>query len=160
MKKFNSLSEMGFADNVVEDLIDWKILSKMPLSEKFIEKYVNKVNWYNISWAQKLSEKFIEKHLNEVDWYCISAFQKLSEAFIEKYSFRVNWKCIGEKQILSKEFSKKYLSQLINGLIYNKKTKLSDDNLIEFISLQKDSFNPETQVIIDIYNRKLKAHSK
>ena len=35
---------------------------------------------------QKLSEEFIEKHADEVNWNNISKYQKLSEEFIERYT--------------------------------------------------------------------------
>ena len=37
------------------------------------------------------SEDFIEKYVDKVDWYYISTYQTLSEDFIEKYSNKVNW---------------------------------------------------------------------
>src|SRR5574343_1752697 len=64
------------------------------LSEEFIEKYSDKINWHHISEFQKLSEKFIEKHCNKVNWWYISQYQKLSEEFIEKHFDNVDWKCI------------------------------------------------------------------
>ena len=36
-------------------------------------------------------ESFIEKHVDRVNWYGISRNQNLSEAFIKKYADRVNW---------------------------------------------------------------------
>ena len=35
---------------------------------------------------QKLSEVFIERHVDKVNWEYISMYQKLSEAFIERYT--------------------------------------------------------------------------
>jgi len=42
------------------------------LSEAFVEKFQNKVNWALISRHQKLSESFIEKFQDKVDWFDIS----------------------------------------------------------------------------------------
>jgi hypothetical protein len=36
------------------------------LSQEFIEKHSDKVNWCNISAYQKLSEEFIKKHINKI----------------------------------------------------------------------------------------------
>jgi len=60
------------------------------LSEKFIEKYSDKVNWVLISKYQKLSEKFIEKYKDKVNWKYISEHQKLSKSFIEKHKDKLN----------------------------------------------------------------------
>jgi len=78
------------------------------LSERFIEKHEDRVNWNWISTYQRLSEEFIEKHKDRVNWNCISQYQKLSEEFIEKHEDRVNWNWISRCQKLSKKFIEKY----------------------------------------------------
>ena len=93
------------------DKVNWYLISKyQTLSEEFIEKHKDKVYWYNISRYQTLSEDFIEKHCDEVDWYRISEYQKLSEDFIEK---------------LSEDFIEKYKDKL-NWWYISKYQKLSE----------------------------------
>lgn len=90
------------------------------LSEKFIEKHIDKVNWFNIMAYQKLSEKFIEKHNDKVDLDYISKYQKLSEKFIEKNIDKVNWDYISKYQWLSEEFiEKNKIKKLHNNWIYD-----------------------------------------
>lgn len=75
----------------------WGAISLNPnISEIFIEKYANKVNWTSVSAIHKLSEDFIERHADKVDWEYISLNQTLSEKIIEKYANKVDWSCISE----------------------------------------------------------------
>ena len=57
---------------------------------------------------QKLSEEFIERHSELVDWDLISMYQKLSEDFIERHSDLVNWNLISEYQKLSEDFIERH----------------------------------------------------
>jgi len=60
------------------------------LSEEFIEKFKDKVNWSAISIYQKLSEEFIERHADKVDWFHILNSQKhLSDKFKKKHAWRI-----------------------------------------------------------------------
>jgi hypothetical protein len=95
------------------DKINWHHISEFQkLSEKFIEKHYNKVDWYNISKKQTLSESFIEKHYDKVDWYLISLYQTLSESFIEKHYDKIDWNCISAYQTLSESFIEKHYDKV------------------------------------------------
>jgi hypothetical protein len=39
---------------------------------------------------QKLSESFIEKYIDKINWNVITACQKLSKEFIKKYNNKIN----------------------------------------------------------------------
>ena len=68
----------------------WRDISaNQHLTEAFIEKYADRVDWFCISEYQPLSEAFIAKHAEQVNWYCISVSQQLSEKFIEKHARKV-----------------------------------------------------------------------
>src|SRR3712207_7474710 len=56
---------------------------------------------------QKLSEEFIEKHANKVNWFWIGKYQKLSEAFIEKYKDKLDWEHVSKDQKLSEALDRK-----------------------------------------------------
>jgi len=71
------------------DKFDWATISRLKLSEQFIEKYKDKVDWNRISECQELSEKFIEKYKDKVNWYYISKHQKLSTEFIIKHMDKI-----------------------------------------------------------------------
>ena len=48
--------------------------------------------WELIATSKKLTETFIEKHKDKVNWYHISICQKLTETIIEKHKDKVNKK--------------------------------------------------------------------
>ena len=92
----------------IEEL--WYYISKFQdLSEKFIERHFDKIDWNCISEYQKLSEGFIDRHSKKLNWNFISIHQKLSEGFIAKHADKVDWFYISRFQKLSEEFKKKIL---------------------------------------------------
>ena len=95
------------------DKVDWIYISmRQHLSEDFIGKHADEVDWNYISVHQKLPEDFIGKHADEVDWIYISKYQKLSKDFIEKYADKVNWNYISVYQKLSEDFIEKYADKV------------------------------------------------
>ena len=84
------------------------------LSEGYIEKHSEEIDWYWVSEYQKLSERIIEKYKDKVDWCWVSSCQKLSEEFIEKYSDKVDWNYISRCQILSEGFIEKHKDKIEN----------------------------------------------
>ena len=93
---------------------------------------------------QKLSEPFIEKFQDKVNWFYISRYQKLSEPFIEKFQEKIgNWfqKPFIEKhknQKVSEPFNIEKLSEpfikkfKINLLVYFEYQKLSEPFIEKF----------------------------
>lgn len=62
-------SAVNITDNTKIDVntTDWDEVSATPgLTEKFIEKYKDYVNWKYIASTQKMSEDFIIKHLDKI----------------------------------------------------------------------------------------------
>ena len=79
--------------------------------EKIYRKPISeftKRKWINISVNQKLSEDFIRKYQDKVDWYWISRCQILSEDFIREFQHKVYWPYISQYQKVSKEFIKEF----------------------------------------------------
>ena len=100
-----------------QDKIDFDYISiSQKLSEDFIEKFQDKVDWEHISIYQNLSESFIEKFQNKVNWNFISEYQNLSEYFIEKFKDKVNWNFISEYQNLSDKFRGKHNLKQIESI--------------------------------------------
>ena len=96
-----------------EEISRYKGLCKYKgLCEAFIEKYIDRVNWYFISIYQKLSEDFIDKHTDKVDWDYISRYQCLSENFIEKHADKLNWNYISKYQKLSEDFIEEHTDKI------------------------------------------------
>ena len=131
---YQKLSEEFIEKHI--DKVNWCCISiNQTLSEEFIEKHIDKVDWNWISSNQKLSEEFIEKYKDKVDWYYISIYQKLSEKFIEKYKDKVNWRYISRCQKLSEEFIDKHFDKVYWGYISEYQT-LSES----FIEKHGDKF--------------------
>ena len=116
-----------------ENCDTWYDLSRLPLPESFIEKYVTMVNWYCISSYQKLSENFIDKHANDVKWNWISEYQRLSESFIEKYVDKVDWIAICAYQKLSEGFIEKYAGE-VDWWIVSIYQQLSENFIWKYIN--------------------------
>lgn len=109
------------------DKVDWRCISiYQNLSENLIREFCDKVDWIYISINQKLSEEFIEEFQHKVDWYSISEYQKLSEEFIKKFQNRVNWYFISKHQELSESFISEF------------QHKLNMNTIIEFQELSED----------------------
>jgi hypothetical protein len=78
-----------------------------------LKKHANKVNWYIISGRQDLSEDFIRKHKDDINWNQLSFYHKnLSIPFIEEFINYLNLHEIIENSKLSEEFIKKYSNKL------------------------------------------------
>jgi hypothetical protein len=101
----------------------WKdILMNRKLSEEFMAKYENIIDWEYISKYQKLSEEFMEKHINKIGQWLISRYQILSEKIMEKYFDKIDWYNVSYFQKLSEKFIEKYKNKInANGIIKNKK---------------------------------------
>ena len=113
--------------------MNWEQISQQYkyLSEDFIEKYADKIDWNAISIYQKLSEDFIDKHTNKVYWSAISRYQKLSEDFIDKHTDKVDWNCISRYQKLSEDFIDKHTNKVYWSAI-SIYQKLSEDSIDKY----------------------------
>ena len=99
------------------DCYTWDTISKtkkIKLTEEFIEKYQNKLNFTWLSVCQVLSEKIIKKHKSQISWYYVITHQNLSGNFIHKSKkyFKI--------KDLSKQNKINYLQyQIKNNIISN-----------------------------------------
>lgn len=62
------------------DYISWSFV----LSEEFIRKFQDKLDWSCITGSQKLSKEFILEFQDKLDWWKIMAFKKWKIIDIEK----------------------------------------------------------------------------
>ena len=60
------------------------------LSESFIRKFQNKVDWFNISIYQKLSENFIREFQDNVYWIRVTKHQKVSDEFLKEFGYKLD----------------------------------------------------------------------
>lgn len=126
-KTFNNL-------NLLLHNVNWNNISKhFLLSEGFMYRYSEYLNWSLIFQHQILSHEFLRnnlsklyknkevvsryQHLSEymireldylLDWKILSAYQKLSETFIEEFKDKVDWENILAYQELTEEFKEKH----------------------------------------------------
>ena len=75
-------------------------------SEKFIEEVVSSLDYWNKKWTmssicrfQKLSERFMERWIEDLDWDEISEHQDLSEEFMRRHKREINWLVIRDREI-------------------------------------------------------------
>lgn len=65
---------------------DWsKICRFGKLTDDFIIKFENKINWYLISRHQVLSNKIMKKYKDKLDWFNILCYQDLTDSDIEEF---------------------------------------------------------------------------
>jgi hypothetical protein len=70
----------------------WGLISlNYDLTEKFIRKYQNEVNWFYITEYQKFSEEFIREFQDKIHWNRILKFKKLSDELIRDFADKVDW---------------------------------------------------------------------
>ncbi len=82
-----------------------------------------------------LSEEFIEKHLDILNFDNICINQKLSSDFIEKYKDKINWIKFSYNPHLTIEIIKKYIDRFYYDILYTQHKKL----LMKLISkIRKD----------------------
>ena len=92
--------------------INWDTISILKLSENFINKYFDKLNYNNLCQYQSLSEDFIEKNIKFINWNLISKHQYLSESFLNKYKEFIVWNEFSAKHSLSEQFLRKKINIL------------------------------------------------
>ena len=74
---------MEFIEDYVEKVPLMNIKSK--LSNEFIDKYADKLNWYGMIMYQEVSEEILAKYHKQVDWEYASKYANLSEKFIREH---------------------------------------------------------------------------
>jgi len=76
----------------------WDEISKNYLSEDFIIKYDDKLNWKLLSRYQDFTVEFLKEYIDRIDWEEISVHQKLNEDFIIDNKSNLNWQSISSIQ--------------------------------------------------------------
>jgi hypothetical protein len=112
MKKANEMEKRGQKSNI-HDLYEyyncfnvnlWALMCQnQKLSEAFIEKYVDKLGWTDITRYQKLSEDFMRKHADYLEWWSVAAFQKFSEKFYLEFFDKIQSKIKYSEMITTRE---------------------------------------------------------
>lgn len=100
-----------FIKNFSNKLI-WYYLPYGKLSEDFIIKYQDKINWYRFSSNAKLSERLLSLFKDRLNWKIISRRCSLPEDLIEKFQDYVVWFNVFHYRNLSFEFKDKFKHKL------------------------------------------------
>ena len=78
------------------------------LSEEFIKKYEDKINFEILQICQILSEEFIKSRIDKINLNYIIMYQTLSEEFIEKYIPDYLYNSVVIYQLVSERFAEKH----------------------------------------------------
>ena len=108
------------------------IINIAVLSEKFINKNLNKIDWDYILESQKLSEDFLEEFIDNStnnQKILISAYQKLSEKFIKKHLENLSLSNILKNQKMSEDFLGEFIENSTNSqkFLISTNQKLSEE---------------------------------
>ena len=61
---------------------------------------------------QKLSEEFMRKHADKLDWNALSIYQTFSEEFAREYKDKVFWVAMAENQQFGENFKREFAEDL------------------------------------------------
>lgn len=104
------------SDNFIRrysDKIDWKIFSvAYELTFTQLEEFADKIDWKAMSKLRDLNPNFIEAFQEKLDWRCVSKYSELTEDFIERFDSKVDWEKISQYQMLSKIFILKFSEKI------------------------------------------------
>jgi len=125
---------------------DWVKISgeEYILSEEFIRKFQDVLDWINISCYQILSENFILEFKDKICWDSISSSQILSEDFIKKYQYRLDWDWISSNQLLTIVFIEEFKDKIdfFSLFAFNDKINfLTKTRLIMYLNLMEIELN-------------------
>lgn len=127
---FNKIDE-DYLDSLYPNLdADEKerLYSLHPLSEQFVEKHLKgKREWKRYAAdVRSLSEEFIRKHADKLDWHTLCSTQKLSERLMEDYIDRLDWLEVSINQKLSEKFIRKHQDKVVWGeILLNQKLSMN-----------------------------------
>lgn len=88
------------------------MVCKWALTEEQIEMIFNWVQPSFVSQYQELSENFMRKHADKLDWFKLSIHQKFSEQFAREFQDRVFWVAMAENQHFNKDFKREFAEEL------------------------------------------------
>jgi len=125
ISEYGNLSE-AFIEKY-KDKLDWTYIRLWYRNDSYdlealIEKYKNKLDWVELCKEyDNITLSFIDKFVDKINWYKLSSNQSLSYSIIDKYNDRLNWYNIsyyfntwGENDdyTIFKEFVNKYKNKI------------------------------------------------
>jgi hypothetical protein len=111
--------------------LNWPILMKWKkFDNDVLLKYMSKVPPEILCKYQKLSTEFIDEHLEKLDWYNLCEYQDLPEEFIIKHKDKINWGQVSRYQKMSLEFIQEH-KRFLNEVKLEQNDKIK--NIRQFI---------------------------
>ena len=92
-----------------------KILASLS-EQEYYKEFSDKIDW-SVIFKEKLSEEFLERFQENLNWNDVSFFQTLSIDFIKKFKKKLNWKYI---EIRQSHIDKNLLFSMKNSKEYEK----------------------------------------
>lgn len=119
LEKRNFYTKHKFTDQFLiqwKEKIDWDCaIELLKLSEDVLEQVCDVFtsrNWGGVSYYCTLSDKFIKKHKDKLNWRYLTAKQNLSEKMLTKFADRIDWEIVSKQYKLSEEFMRKFPDKL------------------------------------------------
>lgn len=95
------------------DSINWYDLSRNTcISEAFFERHIDRVDWNGLCRNTNLSDEFFERHIDRVHWYDLCYNPSVSEEFFEKYIDKINWKSLCFNDTISQSFFERHVDKV------------------------------------------------
>lgn len=79
------LKEEGYNDILKLNLTNWKEISKLELSENFINIFQDFISWKCVITQLNLTEDFLIKYENKINWLDVLKYQNLSRKILDKF---------------------------------------------------------------------------
>jgi hypothetical protein len=86
------------------DKLDWETISKQKLSEDFIRRFKDNINWNDVIYNNTFSEEFILEFSKELNLFIISSQHQMTENIARTFPTDMNWLSIVESNVFSIEF--------------------------------------------------------
>ena len=96
-------------------IINWNYITKKYILNDFtINKYFDKIKLENVEYFEEISEDFIEKWSEKLNWEKISLTSKYREdiEFINKWQCKINFSCLIKKNKKDKEIITKFYKNI------------------------------------------------
>lgn len=134
---YSIINNIHYNEKIIAKCIDciplYTLITSRKLSEDFIEKYIVTTDrhWNEISQYQILSESFMDKYKDKLNWDSMIISQSMSEEFIISHIYYINWKLLStyKRDYLSSDFLLKYKDKVNWDIISNKSKYFSNEDL-------------------------------
>jgi len=132
-------------------IIRYELSSRKDLSDEYIHKYKNYLQWNHISCYHTLTIPFMNKYESYLIWdsdefFNINYNRSLTLEIIEhpKYFSKWNWKTLSQDGHLDQKIIKKYHHKLDWSILRALSILILDDEMIQIIDLHKKELNWES----------------